>query len=258
LLHAPAIKDQLVAEMKKAVIAFFGQDARTSDSYGRIINERHFDRVVNLLKGGRVIFGGESDRRTKFIAPTFLDNVDLNSPLMTEEIFGPLLPLIPCNSADDAVQFINAREKPLAMYIFSQKKAAVDLLLNRTTSGGVTVNDALLHVSLTGLPFGGCGHSGLGGANHGKFGFDAFSHRKAVLHKNAGMEFVNDIRYPPYKQSNLNFLRMLLVSSGPKKNMFLYFCLGAVFTACFAVYFKHFRAGGMGWNGLQSSLKFWQ
>ncbi len=208
------VKAALLVEMKKAVEAFYGPDPKVSPDYGRIINEMHFKRIMALVPGGRVVFGGESDAAQRYIAPTVLDDVNLESPLMTEEIFGPLLPVVAVSGPDEAISFINARDKPLAMYVFSPSSAVADAFLARTSAGGVTINDCLLHISVETLPFGGVGCSGCG-AYHGKLTFQTFSHKKAVLVKPTGMESANDLRYPPYTDDKLGWLRWLLARTGP-------------------------------------------
>ena len=213
VLAHPDVKDKLIAEMKNAVAAFCGANPRESKDYARIVNDMHFKRLRGLLSGGTVVVGGETDEATRYIAPTVLDNVKLDSPLMTDEIFGPLLPVIACGSADEAINFINDRDKPLALYVFSDDSAVTQRFLDRTSSGGVTINDTLMHVSVESLPFGGVGCSGMG-AYHGKLSFDVFSHTKSVLVKPAGLEFVNDLRYPPYTDGKLAMIRRLIVKSG--------------------------------------------
>merc|ERR1711916_131029 len=152
---------------------------------------------------------GETDKAKRFIAPTVLDNVDLKSPLMTDEIFGPLLPLIEYETMQDAVDFINAREKPLALYIFSNNSQSVKFVESRTSSGAFSVNDCLMHAAVAGLPFGGVGHSGMG-AYHGKHTFNTFTHPKAVLKKALALEIANELRYPPYTDTKLSILMAVM------------------------------------------------
>jgi aldehyde dehydrogenase (NAD+) len=208
ILVKPSMKAQLVAELAKAREAFMGSDPQASKDYGRIINDMHFDRLVGLMKGGKVVVGGEHDKKSRFIAPTVLDDVDLSSPLMTDEIFGPLLPLVPYNTVDEAIAFINQRDKPLALYVFSNDKNVVNKVESMTSSGAFTVNDCLMHALVAGLPFGGVGNSGMG-AYHGKHTFTTFTHPKAVLKKALSLEVANMVRYPPYDDRKYNILMML-------------------------------------------------
>jgi acyl-CoA reductase-like NAD-dependent aldehyde dehydrogenase len=240
VLAHQSVKAALLVEMKKAVEAFFGPDPKASPDYGRIVNDAHFKRIMALIPGGRVVFGGESDAAQRYIAPTVLDDVNLESPLMTEEIFGPLIPVVAVSGPDEAIAFINARDKPLALYVFTPNSTVKEAFLRRTSAGGVTVNDTIMHTSFETLPFGGVGCSGCG-AYHGKRTFTMFSHQKAVLEKNAGMEFANDLRYPPYTEGKLSLLRRLLVRTGPTTNFVQYAIVGALLAAAVAVYFQYTR-----------------
>lgn len=209
LLVKQSVKPALLKALEKARTKFLGQDPTQSDSYARIVNDFHFKRVKDLMAGGRVVLGGETDAKTKFIAPTVLDDVDLTHPLMTQEIFGPLLPIVPYNTVQEAVDFINKREKPLALYVFSGDKKFVDFVLDYTSSGAVVVNDTLMHAGIEGLPFGGVGYSGMG-AYHGKHTFDTFTHPKAVMKRKLSLEFTNELRYPPYDHAKLKWISALL------------------------------------------------
>ncbi|MDF6020402.1 aldehyde dehydrogenase family protein [Streptomyces sp. JH34] len=173
---APALADALAA----AVEGLFGEDASTSPEYGRIVNERHFDRLVGLLDSGRTVTGGAHDREGKYIAPTVLADVSPDSPVMGEEIFGPVLPILTVDGLDEAIGFINDRDKPLALYAFTQDPAVRERLLTETSSGGVGMGLPLAHLTVSDLPFGGVGESGMGNY-HGRYSLETFSHRKAVL-----------------------------------------------------------------------------
>ncbi len=190
------VKQRLLDELANAVRDFFGPDPATSKDYGRIINGRHFARLQTLMNGGRVVTGGQMNEATRYFAPTVLTDVQLNHPLMQEEIFGPLLPVIDVPDIDAAIRFAAERERPLALYVFSRNSATVDRVLNGVLSGGAVVNDTIIHFVGDDLPFGGVGHSGMG-AYHGRHSFDAFSHRRSVVSK----PFLLDlkVRYPPYK-----------------------------------------------------------
>lgn len=200
------VKQAFIDAYGTALRDFFGPDASKSPDYGRIINAHHFNRLQGLMKGGRVVLGGQSDPETRFIAPTLLTDVDLSHPLMHEEIFGPLLPVIEVADLKAAIRFVNERPKPLALYVFSRDAAKTEEVLQRVSAGGAVVNDAIIHVATTTLPFGGVGASGTG-AYHGKASFDAFSHFKSVIKK--PFLFDMKVRYPPYK-TPLSVLKRLM------------------------------------------------
>jgi aldehyde dehydrogenase (NAD+) len=196
LLVHEQVKDKLLAAMKKHIIAFYGENAEASKDYCRIINERHFDRLVGYLKDGNAYTGGKHHRDQKFIEPTILTDVSADSPVMQEEVFGPILPVLTISSLDQAIDFVNDRAKPLALYVFSKSDSKVRNVLESTTSGGACVNDVVMHMANPSLPFGGVGDSGLG-AYHSKSSFELFSHQKSVMHRS----FIIDapVKYPPYK-----------------------------------------------------------
>lgn len=205
LLVDRKIKDKLVAKIKECIKQFYGENPQTSTSYGRIINEKNLNRLVNYLKdGGDIIAGGQYDKDDLYLAPTLVDNVKLASPLMQEEIFGPILPIIAYDSLDEVTAFIKERAKPLALYIFSRNQKNIDKILSETSAGGVTVNDTLMHIVNAELPFGGVGDSGIG-AYHGKHSFDTFSHIKPVLHRSFLIE--EPIRYAPYNKLDKKWLK---------------------------------------------------
>ncbi|WP_211697569.1 aldehyde dehydrogenase family protein [Mycobacterium spongiae] len=175
-------RDALVAELKSAIEEYFGPDPQASPYFGRIINERHFDRLSKLIAEDKVAHGGDTDRSDKYIAPTLLTGVTEDDAVMQEEVFGPVLPIITVRDTDDAIRFVNSREKPLALYVFAEDRQVQDRVIAQTTAGGVTINHTVLHIAHGGMPFGGVGASGMG-AYHGKWGFDTFSHLKPVLKK---------------------------------------------------------------------------
>ncbi len=187
---------------------FYGRDPRASRDYARIVNDRHFTRLTALLDGGGTpVLGGDTDAVDRYIAPTVLTDVDPDSPIMREEIFGPLLPVLPVDDVDAAISFVNGRDKPLALYVFSEDDGVVDRVLTSTSSGGVTVNGTLLHLAVPGLPFGGVGPSGMG-AYHGRAGFDTFSHGKGVLDRTTRLD--PPVTYPPYSRWKERLLRKVL------------------------------------------------
>ncbi|MGW1915226.1 aldehyde dehydrogenase family protein [Streptomyces sp. NPDC002076] len=185
VLTDPETAAALEAALARAVEALFGADPAESPEYGRIVNERHFDRLSGLLGSGRIAVGGESDRMAKYIAPTVLADVDPTSPVMQEEIFGPILPLVTVSGLDEAIAFINDRDKPLALYVFSESERTRARIAAETSSGGLGHGLPLAHLTVSDLPFGGVGESGTG-SYHGRYSIETFSHRKAVLHKPLG------------------------------------------------------------------------
>ncbi|MFF9088411.1 aldehyde dehydrogenase family protein [Streptomyces sp. NPDC014991] len=182
VLTDPETAAALEAALVRAVEALFGADPALSPEYGRIINERHFDRLAALLGSGRVAVGGTHDRAAKYIAPTVLADVDPKAPVMQEEIFGPILPLVTVAGLDEAIGFINDRDKPLALYVFSESDATRRRIAAETSSGGLGHGLPLAHLTVSDLPFGGVGESGMG-SYHGRYSLETFSHRKAVLAK---------------------------------------------------------------------------
>ncbi|MGH7439793.1 MAG: aldehyde dehydrogenase family protein, partial [Polyangiaceae bacterium] len=209
LAHA-RIADRLVERMKDTLLDFYGNDPRASGDYGRIVNARHHRRLMDLIEGGKsgeVVVGGEADEASRYLSPTLLRRVPEHAPAMQGEIFGPLLPIIEVDNVDAAIAFVNARPKPLALYVFSNDTDVQEQVIARTTSGGATVNHTWLHLTVPDLPFGGIGESGMG-AYHGKATFETFSHRKAVLVKPTFLD--PTLMYPPYSEAKKKILRRLL------------------------------------------------
>jgi aldehyde dehydrogenase (NAD+) len=202
-----AVERPLAARLRDTVRDFYGPDPRVSGDYGRIVNARHFARIVALLDGdgaGEVIFGGERDEAARYIAPTALSGTDPSAAIMREEIFGPVLPILPVDDVGEAIQFVNGRDKPLALYVFAEDETVADRVLAETTSGGACVNATVFHFAVPGLPFGGVGESGMG-AYHGQAGFETFSHRKGVLVKSTRLD--PSLAYPPYRGLKGRLLR---------------------------------------------------
>uniref|UniRef100_A0A667XGG0 Aldehyde dehydrogenase n=1 Tax=Myripristis murdjan TaxID=586833 RepID=A0A667XGG0_9TELE len=211
ILCEPCIQGRVVEGIRQTLLEFYGADPKCSPDYGRIINQRHFSRIMGLMEGYTAVLGGQSDASQRYIAPTVLKDVPPQSRLMQEEIFGPLLPIVTVSDMDDAIRFINEREKPLALYIFCSDKKAVKRMIDETTSGGVTVNDVMMHCALSSLPFGGVGQSGMG-RYHGRHTFDQLSHQRACLLRSLGMESVNLARYPPQDRHRARRARLALRS----------------------------------------------
>lgn len=189
------IKDKFVQLFKEQLDRFFGGTPQTHSDYPRIISDRHFERLVDFLDNGTIIHGGEHNAGNRYIAPTLLENVSWEDPVMQEEIFGPVLPVLTYNDVSEVVQAVNSRPKPLALYLFTNNRAIQKRVLSEVSYGGGCVNDTLIHLATPHLPFGGVGESGMGNY-HGKASFDAFTHYKSVLTNS--FLFDNPFRYPPY------------------------------------------------------------
>jgi aldehyde dehydrogenase (NAD+) len=200
------IERPFIDALRETLREFYGDDPRRSDDYARIINERHHKRLVTLLQGNQAVIGGQHDQGERYIAPTVLRDVQPSAAIMQEEIFGPILPVLPVDGVRAAVEFINARPKPLALYVFSDDKQVQEQVLAETSSGGACVNDTMAHLSVPDLPFGGVGDSGMG-AYHGRSSFDTFTHRKSVMCKSTWVDV--KLRYPPYKD-NIKWVRRLM------------------------------------------------
>jgi acyl-CoA reductase-like NAD-dependent aldehyde dehydrogenase len=205
LVHSQ-IKADLIRAMKQCIYQFFGENPAESPDYARIINSQQFNRLSNLLQSGTIVVGGEIDAEDKYIAPTILDNVTVDTPIMQEEIFGPILPVLEYQNLAEAIAFVNSKPKPLALYIFSRNQKIQEQILEQTSSGGVCINETIMHVGVTDLPFGGVGDSGIG-AYHGKASFDTFSHYKSILSR----PFWGDLnwRYAPYQAKTLKMFQKM-------------------------------------------------
>jgi aldehyde dehydrogenase (NAD+) len=190
-----SVEEAFFSAFEKALKSFFPSGVQASPDYGRMINTRHFDRVMSLVEGQDIALGGEHDRDELFIAPTLLRNVDPSSPIMASEIFGPLLPVLTYENVDEVIEFINDRPKPLALYVFSNRRKNQEHILGNTSSGGACVNQTIMHLGVPDLPFGGVGASGMG-AYHGRSGIETFSHRKSVFKRGTLLD--PPVIYPPY------------------------------------------------------------
>ncbi|MBY0424279.1 MAG: aldehyde dehydrogenase [Cytophagales bacterium] len=199
-------KEEFVAAMKQVIPALFGEDPIHSVGYGRIINEKQFDRILGYLEEGNIVFGGKSNRPDLFIEPTILEGVSPDAKIMQDEIFGPILPILTFKTMDDAKTIISQHPNPLAFYLFTQSKEKENAWMQAIPSGGVCINNASLHFINPNLPFGGRGQSGMG-AYHGKFSFDTFSHKKAVL--KTPTWFDPAMKYPPFT-GKLTLLKWLV------------------------------------------------
>lgn len=187
---------QFKLALKKHITAFYGESVINSPDYGRIVSPKHYDRLKMLIEEDKVFTGGQMDAETLYIEPTVLENVTWDNPVMADEIFGPILPILTYNDLNQVIEEINSHAKPLALYLFTQSKKVEREVLTRTSSGGVAVNDTITHIISPHLPFGGVGHSGMG-AYHGKYSFYTFSHQKSVVKKTNAFDL--KLVYPPYK-----------------------------------------------------------
>ncbi|MBD2364129.1 aldehyde dehydrogenase [Anabaena minutissima FACHB-250] len=206
LLVNQKIKQDLIPALQKTIKEFYGDEPATSPDYARIISPRHFARLAEFLKNGEIISGADSNPEELYIAPTLIDHVSLADPVMQEEIFGPILPILEYTDITEAIALINSQPKPLALYLFSQNKKLQAQILQETSSGGVCINDTVMQVGVSSLPFGGVGDSGIG-SYHGKASFDTFSHYKSVLKNSFWLDL--NWRYAPYK-GKLSLLKRII------------------------------------------------
>jgi aldehyde dehydrogenase (NAD+) len=207
VLADESIEEELISELKKSVEQFYSGDTENNADYTRIVNERHHERVSKLMAGQEIAFGGATRVEDCYIEPTVLRNVAPDSPIMESEIFGPVLPVLRIKGLDEAIEFVNRREKPLALYLFSTNAAAEKRVLSETSSGGACINGTIMHISNSKMPFGGVGPSGMG-AYHGRHSFETFSHRKAVLRR--GFKFDIKMMYPPYTEARTKMVKKMM------------------------------------------------
>ena len=201
------IKDALLEEIFREIFRMYGENPLNSQDYGKIINQKHFERLLKLLDRNKLVLGGETDPEKLRIAPAVLDGVSGDDPVMQEEIFGPILPVLTVDSVAEAIAFIQERPRPLALYLFTQRKQTEKRVLSTLSFGGGCVNDTVLHLASSHLLFGGVGDSGMG-AYHGKKSFQTFSHEKGLL-KTPGWPEIQ-LRYPPYTPQKERWARRLL------------------------------------------------
>jgi acyl-CoA reductase-like NAD-dependent aldehyde dehydrogenase len=220
VLCSDLVVDPLIEGLRDAILSFYGPLVADSEAYGKIINDAHMARLMKLVADNEdtkvaLSGGGQVDPAKRMIPPFAFRGIDPEtSTLMKDEIFGPLLPIIVVASMERAIEFVRSRDKPLALYLFTESKLIIDKVLSSTSSGGVCINDTFMHSMLNTLPFGGVGPSGLG-RYHGKFSFDTFSHAKAVQWTGQGAEWMNASRYPPLTDGKLRLMDSLLFSSSP-------------------------------------------
>ena len=207
ILVEKSVKDAFIACLKKWIIRMYGTDATKNSAYVKIINRKHFDRIGELIDPEKVVFGGERNAETMQIQPTILDGVTAADAVMQEEIFGPIFPILTVGSMAEAMDFIREREKPLALYLFTENRGVAKRFLRYVPFGGGCINDTIIHLATSHMGFGGVGSSGMG-SYHGKKSFETFSHEKSIVKKHTWMDL--PVRYAPYQGWQEKLLRLFL------------------------------------------------
>ena len=200
------VKEELIEEFKKVLKEFLGENPIKNEDYPKIVNERHFARLSNLIEGEKILIGGKTDKKLLKIEPTILDNPKIDSKVMCEEIFGPILPIISYKTIEDAIAYVKKFEKPLALYMFTNDKKIQNKIMNEISFGGGCINDTIIHIANSNMGFGGVGYSGIGNY-HGKRSFDTFSHERSIT-KKYGLDL--PMRYMPYNDFKDKLIRMFL------------------------------------------------
>jgi aldehyde dehydrogenase (NAD+) len=201
------VKDKLIKKMLECILQFFGQDPSQSADYGRIINQSNLNRLAALLSNGKIVTGGKIKSEELYFSPTIIDDIKPEDPIMQEEIFGPILPVMTYINFEEVKEHVNSNPKPLALYFFSQNRENEKRVIHEISSGSMCINETVMQFGNTYLPFGGVGNSGFG-KYHGKFSFDAFSHFKSVLYKSTIVDL--PFRYPPYTKAKLSIMKFFL------------------------------------------------
>ena len=207
ILCKAEIKDQLVVELKNQITLQFGDNPLKNEDYGKIINVKHFSRILDLIDKDKIVFGGKGDPATLKIEPTILDSVTWDDAVMQQEIFGPVLPVLTYNDISELPDIVNHRPKPLALYIYSENKKNIKFITEYCQFGGGCVNDCIIHLATSAMPFGGVGESGMG-AYHGKKGFETFSHFKSIVDKRTWFDM--PMRYQPFKDAYNKMVKMFM------------------------------------------------
>lgn len=197
ILCDKSVKPQLIEELKKQIIAQYGENPLDNPDYGRIVNEKHFERICGLIDKSKTVIGGNANQNTLQLAPTVMDNVTWNDAVMQEEIFGPLLPILTYDKFEDIFTLLGKKEKPLALYLFSEDRQHIKAVTEGLSYGGGCINDVVIHLATSEMGFGGVGESGMG-SYHGREGFEVFSHTKSIVDKKTWMDL--PMRYQPYKK----------------------------------------------------------
>ena len=207
ILCHESIKTELITALKQQILVQFGVVPLANNSYGKIINKKHFDRICSLIDPSKIVCGGKSDAAILKIEPTIMDNISWKDPVMTQEIFGPVLPVLTYSTEEELLHILNSRARPLALYLFTTNQALEQKILSRCSFGGGCVNDTIVHLATNNMGFGGVGESGMG-AYHGKVGFDTFSHTKTIVNKKNWIDI--KMRYQPYTGAKERVLRRFL------------------------------------------------
>lgn len=207
ILIPAKLQDAFIEKLKTHLATFYGNDVKASADYPRIVNNRHFDRLQNLIEPQKVAIGGQVNRAENFIAPTVMKDVAFTDKIMEDEIFGPILPILPYEKLEDAIKNILNFPKPLAFYVFSEDQAKADSIIARIPFGGGCINDTVIHLANPNLPFGGVGTSGIG-SYHGQKSFDTFTHYKSLYAQGTLVDI--PLRYPPYNEKKLNWVKFFL------------------------------------------------
>ena len=201
------IRDELITAILAEIEKQFGKEPLKNPNYGKIINEKHFERILGLINGEKLVYGGQSEPESLRIAPTVLNNITWDDAVMGEEIFGPLLPILTFDTLDEALDTVESHPHPLALYFFSEDKAAQKKVLDTCRFGGGCINDTIIHLATSDMPFGGVGESGMG-SYHGRAGFETFSHYRSIVDKKTWMDL--PIRYQKYTGLKEKMMRMFL------------------------------------------------
>lgn len=207
LLVHESVKKEFIKELKRSIKEFYGENILENKDFGRIVNERHFNRLKNILESENIIYGGKTSESDRFIEPTLIEISSWDSASMAEELFGPILPIMTYNNLDEAINDINKLPKPLALYLFTTNKTVEEKVLREISSGGVCINDTITHLINPKLPFGGVGNSGIG-KYHGEYSFNTFSHERSVVSKSNKFNFT--MLFPPYNEKKLNIIKKFL------------------------------------------------
>ena len=207
ILCHESIKNELITALKQQILVQFGVVPLANNSYGKIINKKHFDRICSLIDPSKIVCGGKSDSAILKIEPTIMDNITWKDPVMMQEIFGPVLPVLTYSTEEELLHILNSRARPLALYLFTENKVLEQKIMSRCSFGGGCINDTIVHLATNNMGFGGVGESGMG-AYHGKVGFDTFSHTKTIVNKKTWIDV--KMRYQPYTAQKARALRKFL------------------------------------------------
>lgn len=207
ILCEKSVKQKLIAELKKQIQKQYGKDPLENKDYGKIINRKHFDRICRLMDEKKIVYGGFCQEELLKIEPTIMDDVKFSDAVMQEEIFGPVLPILTYDSIEEAIYTINQHPHPLALYVFSSNRRNIRMFTSRCGYGGGCINDTIIHLATTKMPFGGFGESGMG-SYHGKAGFDTFTHKKSIVDKKTWLDL--PMRYQPYRKIFEKIIRVCL------------------------------------------------